>query len=783
MANVTPDEFEEEVRRVARALWPEAEHGGPEMVNGREVDGVFKTEEVLHMVEATMDRRIDKAHNVGPKLLDHLKKARKHGYFAKSWFVTYHPPTADQRRVLHNQYDRSIEIISYDQFRSKIINAREYLKLRDQVGWGSAANPKTNSTTDLVKYVPLGIYASSGVARPGISDYGRKIQREEPNNVSVTDLAMSVESGARIALLGDYGAGKSMTLREVHAYLKKRYLKGDTHIFPITLSLRRHYGQDDPAEALTRHGNYLGFQNPAKLVSAWRNGYAHILLDGFDELAAPGWSGSPEAIRENRRAATVLVKEFSRESQADTGIIVAGRRFYFDTLGELGEYLFDRAPHVIATLSDFSAEQAKTFLAQFNEKGAVPEWLPQRPLLLGHLAAEGILRGFEDSAGLAPAPGWEWLLDRISERESFIKQGVDGPAVRQVIEQLASFARQTSLGVGPVSMRDIVDAFTIVRKRPPSDRELTLLQRLPGLGGEEEDSENGTRRFVDQDLASAAQAAHVSRFVIDPYGNYAGFQPTQWHSAMEPLGVEVATEQISNFQVQRGILRTALARAIKTDCYELAADLVGVAIASGFDITKEGTSKHTVSGSVIPSLDLGEGGPDLSGVEFTDCMFEELVLSGDPDPSLLPLFNQCSFFTVIGRLGETDMPLGRFTDCTFESFPDAADRNAAIMESAILPAGTRVVMTLLRKLYLQRGRGRKDSALTRGMGGNDAALVTPAMQLLQQEGLAVPTRQGKNKIWLPDRSAGPRVRQFLAAPRVGDDPLVSGSRYLAGSGK
>ncbi|MFF9626363.1 NACHT domain-containing protein [Streptomyces griseosporeus] len=780
MASLTPDEFEEEVRRVARALWPQAEHGGPEMIDGREVDGIFETEEVSHMVEATMDRRVDKAHNVGPKLRDHLKRARSRGFFAKSWFVTYHPPTADQRKVLHEQYDKAIEVISYEQFRSKIIDAREYLKLRELVGWGSAANPRTNSSTDLVKYVPLGISASPGVRRAGIARPTRKTQREEPRSVSISDLVSAVESGERVALLGDYGAGKSMTLREVHAHLRKRYLKGATHVFPITLSLRRHYGQDDPSEALIRHASYLGFPSPSKLVSAWRNGYAHILLDGFDELAAPGWSGSPEAIRENRRAATALIKEFSQESKDGTGIIVAGRRFYFDTLAELGDYLFDGSPHTIATLSDFSAEQAKIFLAQFDESGAIPEWLPQRPLLLGHLAAEGILRGFEDSAGLAPAPGWEWLLDRISERESFIKQGVDGAAVRQVIEQLASFARQTPLGVGPVSMRDIVDAFTVVRRRPPSDRELTLLQRLPGLGGEEEDSENGTRRFVDQDLASAAQAAHVTRFIVDPYGEYQGFQPGHWHSAMEPLGVEVTAEQISRLGVQPGILRTALARAIKVDCHELAADLVGVAVVSSFDIPRESVNQQIISGVVVPSLELGEGGPDLSGVEFTDCMFDEIVLSGDPDAATLPLFNRCSFITVLGRLGETDMPAGRFMDCEFESFPDAADRNAAIMDSAILPAGTRVVMTLLRKLYLQRGRGRKDSALTRGMSGNDAALVAPALQLLQQEGLAVATRQGKNKIWLPDRSAGPRVRQFLASPRVGDDPLVAGSRAIGG---
>ncbi|WP_395294741.1 NACHT domain-containing protein [Kitasatospora hibisci] len=775
-------EFEEDVRRVARALWPSAEHGGPEIVNGREVDGVFDTEEVSHMVEATMDRRIDKAHNVGPKLRDHLKKARARGAFAKAWFVTYHPPTADQRKVLHSDYDRSIEVVSYDQFRSKIVDAREYLRLRDRASWGSASNPTTNSAVELIKYVPLGIAVTAGALRPK-PGHPRKTSRVAPikTESSIAEIVSAIESGANLALLGDYGAGKSMTLREIHSRLRDKYLRNESHRFPITLSLRRHFGQEDPAEAISRHAHHLGFPSPHKLVNAWKSGFAYILLDGFDELAAPGWSGSTEAIRENRRAATILIKEFTREAPPEVGVAVAGRRFYFDSLDEMGRSLFDGSPHLIASLSDFTDEQARKFLGQFenSEGGALPDWLPVRPLLLGHLAAEGVIHNVAGSEGLAPAPGWDWLLSTISERESFIKQGVDGVAVRTVIEQLAGFARQTPQGVGPVTMNDIVDAFTVVRRQPPSDRELTLLQRLPGLGGEEDDSEKGTRRFVDIDLASAAQAAHVTRFIVDPHGDYAGFDPKKWNSSMEPLGIEVAAHQLATLEIPEGQIRKALDRAIRTDCGELAADIVRIAISLDIDLQPSGALSYSVTNAIIPSLDISEGGPDLSGVDFTHCLFSELIVSGDPAIARIPHFSSCDFGETIGRLGESDMPADNFQSCDFAEFPDAADRNAAIMDASILPIGTRVVMILLRKLYMQRGSGRKDSALTRGMSATDAALVAPALRLLQREGLVFATRQGKNKIWLPDRSAGPRVRAFLEAPRVGDDPLVNGSKGIS----
>ena len=64
MDNVTRREneyFEDEVRRIARELWPSAEFSGSTIVDGRERDGVFETEDCIHVVEATTSRRKEKA--------------------------------------------------------------------------------------------------------------------------------------------------------------------------------------------------------------------------------------------------------------------------------------------------------------------------------------------------------------------------------------------------------------------------------------------------------------------------------------------------------------------------------------------------------------------------------------------------------------------------------------------------------------------------------------------------------------------------------------------------
>jgi hypothetical protein len=61
-------EFENEVRRIARELWPSAQYGGAETINGQQRDGVFSTEDVTHLMECTVSRGHDKAFEDANKL-------------------------------------------------------------------------------------------------------------------------------------------------------------------------------------------------------------------------------------------------------------------------------------------------------------------------------------------------------------------------------------------------------------------------------------------------------------------------------------------------------------------------------------------------------------------------------------------------------------------------------------------------------------------------------------------------------------------------------------------
>src|SRR6266404_8100924 len=136
--------FENEVRRIARQLWPEAQYSGAQLVDGRERDGVFETEDCIHLVEATVSRSRDKALEDAKKLtlLANKLQVKNRQKAVKSWFVTRDEPTADQRDSISKRFSQ-VTALSFGQFQNKLIDAATYLSLRDNYPFGSVRDPAT----------------------------------------------------------------------------------------------------------------------------------------------------------------------------------------------------------------------------------------------------------------------------------------------------------------------------------------------------------------------------------------------------------------------------------------------------------------------------------------------------------------------------------------------------------------------------------------------------------------------------------------------------------------
>ena len=554
------ENFENEVRRIARLLWPQDEFSGAAIVDGRETDGIFDTEDCRHLVEATTSRWKSKAEKDIHKLVGLIRRHRsKSGTKAvRGWFITQDEPTADQRHVASRHRD-TINTLSFAQFQGRLVDSRAYLGLRDECAFGSVRDPGSGAQRADVQYVPLDL------VKIGSTDL-----------VSRMELIDCISQGQVVVLLGDYGAGKSMTLRETYRDLKRLHLRDHVSTFPVFINLRDHYGQSDPAEIIYRHAKSIGFGNPSHLVRAWRAGYVHLLLDGFDEITALNIQGPWRKLKDNRYRAMEGVRRLIREHpkaddiRAETrprsGLLVAGRAHFFDNPTERGRALGLPRNPVELLLSEFTEQQISEYLETTSLSGFVPEWLPSRPLLVGYLAAThilGDLKSASEDDQLDPVAGWDVLLDRVAAREAEIEAGIDGPTVRRILERLATKARDSQSGLGPLEQESVVEAFRDVCGYAPDDHGMVLLQRLPGLGVYHDEEES--RIFVDEAFVDACRGGDLAAFVEHPFG-FDSSVLSRIESAMGTLGIAIANRRLASAGGSEGKLNTALEQAGHYSC-------------------------------------------------------------------------------------------------------------------------------------------------------------------------------------------------------------------------
>lgn len=743
------EDFENEVRRVARALWPEARYSGAIKVDGRERDGVFETEECVHLLEATTSRKLEKAKQDIGKLVALASKflPRTSHKAVRCWFVTRDEPTADQRHAAE-RHKAFLIVLAFSQFQARLIDVRAYLAARDNYPFGSVRDPVTGSLRPAVDYVPLAL------AAPGKSA-----------TCPPDDVVEALAAGRRVVLLGDYGAGKSMTLQYVYRSLRTRYHKGDSTSFPVYLNLRDHYGQTEPAEILDRHARTIGFEHPAHLVRAWRAGYVHLILDGFDEVTTLSIQGLWRKLRDNRYRAMEPVRRLVSQHPVGLGLAIAGRAHFFDNEGERRNALSLASGFMEFSLSEFTDEQVHEYLKRQGGTGAIPSWLPSRPLLVAYLASRGLLQDVvgQWATDLEPASGWDLLLDKIASREAQIEAGIDGATVRRILERLATKARTAPDGLGPLAPDDIVAAFREICGYPPDDRGMLLLQRLPGLGIDQGESE--TRRFIDESFAEACRAGDVRSFAENPYDP--GIFPASLECAAGPLGVSIAAIKFHDQSFSDSKLTAAIERACTLANNYLAADLVCATIEARREIAAEIYVKDVLIQEAEFSADI----PYAARVHFQDCLFAELELDPEVDASALPRFQRCFIGTLEGRVSVNDLPPGVFEDCIFDAFATGAATTNQVLDLSI-PLGVRVLITVLKKLFERRGRGRKENALYRGLDHRARRLVPDVLQLLKSEAIAYPARRAADTVWLPDRAARARAGRIAASPSASTDSLV-----------
>ncbi|MDD4157033.1 MAG: NACHT domain-containing protein [Candidatus Cloacimonetes bacterium] len=740
--------FELEVINVARNLWPSDESGGSQIIDDRERDGIFITEDAVHLIECTVSRTKEKAIKDTGKLSSLLIKMRKRyqDKAIKAWFITRDEPTADQRSVAL-KHD-GIAIMSYEKFRSKIIDVSTYKQCRQNYPFGSLRDPLTGNPIFKGKYISVEF-----------------VDIKKLNNIfSIEKICDSILNGERYVIQGHYGVGKSMALYEIYKILMSNYEQKLTYKFPIYLNLRDHHGQINPVEAIERHARNIGFSNHDHLVRAWRAGYVILLLDGFDEIAAFGWAGKSRTLKDIRYRSMELLREFSKQHPSNIGLVIVGRINYFDSIKESENALHTGVPKTYIKISDFTTGQAEEYLKNNNIVVPLPSWIPTRPLLLGYLVAKGILKDVINYSGVdVPSEGWIYLVDEICKRESSIEAGLTPDSIKDIIEGIASYCRLFQSGMGPVYQIDLERIFTEKCGYPPDERALVILQRLPGLGAP--DQQDGARYLIDYYFAAVAKAGEIASFVSNPYDYKITGECRKWQESLDDIGIQALSYKIT--EINHGLIEDALIQAKRNSADCLAIDILMSLNYLGLSWKRENVVFKDV---LIPYFELKKD-VDLCRITFNEVLFKELIIEELPEYKYSPNFNLCLIGKLIGSSPNSTIVNTLLYNSTIDNYEEQETTTSALM-NLDLPVSTKVGLTILKKLYVQTGHGRQENAFYRGLSTNEQTYVQPILELFKNNQITISSKQnGSNKVWQPIKYQYGRVRNILIN-RAFNDPII-----------
>lgn len=760
-------EFEADVRRIAEAVWGlepgscQPEHYPDDPVV-RELDGIARLRDVTHLLMVTTSTKLQKLKEDIKKLHAAEVIERRKVAAVSKWMITQ--KQLDAQHVVHAR-SGNVTLLTFDDFRRRFFDGRRYIALRERAAFGSARNPSDDSVTFPDNaYVPLPIRIQQDNV-PVSSTINPSVM------TSLLKIRDKVLAGNIVILVAPFGGGKSLTTRELFKLLAAEYLSGGSHVVPVVLNLREHWGQEHFDEMLERHARSIGYSPKEDLVIAWRAGLACLLLDGFDEVASQTVVRRDDTnfMRDARRGALRGVRDSLTKIPARAGVWICGRDHYFDNKLELVHALgltgrrFD-----LTALDEFTEEGANDYLRRHGINQQTPDWLPRKPLLLAYLTQRGLfdeILSIDGSQGFGHA--WDCFLTKIADREASLENAVMDPlTLRAVLERLAHVVRARTSGTGPIAGTDLSDAYIAETRQAAGEGVLAQLQRLPGLTQREQDP--GMRSFVDEDMLAALQGGAFTKAILGQ-ASYPNVSPLTGLSRKAVLMAShlLRTGKATSDAVVAVMERLQRPGANRVGESQFLADCIAVASSMAID---EGLSSidyrgTTVHGATIAEIDLSD--LHIDGVVLQDCIVGSVVLTQTGTDSTIK-FRSCLVSQVSGAANDKGLPPTMFdSSCRVETFDNLATNNA-VLRSDLAPQ-TKALVTILRKLYCQSGAGRKLEALRRGITQADVGdYIGPVIAILEKDGFI----SIFNKVVHPVRKQHDRVNRILSAPAISDDPIA-----------
>ena len=688
-------------------------------------------------VEITEDRTLGKVRSDVNKLVIAKAAAVAGGYIARCFCVVNGPVTP---AMVEAGKPHHIRVLSIEQFTKIFFDFRSYQIARLQAAFGSSINPITGEI-DATEYVPVTYKVE-----------GRKA------DASSRDVADWLRQGRKVIVLGEYGTGKSRCVREVYRHLGEG--SENTFCYPMAIDLRRSWGLEEGSELIRRHIKQLGLgpSVEAGAVRAFNMGAFAVLLDGFDEIGSQAWSNDGAKLKAIRAQSLAGVKDLVTRNKA--GVLVTGREHYFPNAEEMFSALGLSASDtiVLRVKNEFTDTELLEYFRHRNIDVEIPEWLPRRPLIcqtISDLAAEQFESMFGEEGN--EVAFWSHFIQVLCERDARIHVSFDAQTIFQLFMQLARVTRSKPADVGPISLTELQKAFEVVTGSAPVEEASVMLQRLPSLG--RISPESNDRQFVDIYILDGLRAKDVAAACLSDE-EFTNISSARWNNSLDDLGQRVlAGEERPNDHAKLEFAR----KAANSGNIVLASDLVASLTRSSGEPVD--FSSLTIEQGDFRFFSLSER--PLKRLTLKDCYFGELALPVMSATQVAIL--DCSTPRVTGVTSASALPTW-VKGLEAEQF-DSVESVSRIRKIGLGPAHE-ILITIIRKTFFQKGAGRKEEALLRGLG-TVASKATSAKVLnaMKSEGLLTSFRGDEGEVYAPVRTHTKRMQLILDELNGSSDPL------------
>ncbi|MGX5659856.1 hypothetical protein ACWKWV_09055 [Castellaniella ginsengisoli] len=722
-------DVEREVQKIAESVW--SSKAEAEDVANIKCDTVLKPKkDYWILIEVSKRNDLNKLREDVTKL-----NSMKQALFAKRIYSECYFVTSSDHTTLRGTGDAlEVEVHSLETFASKFIGSRQYISERLGSPFGSAVHPDTGRVDD-----------KSYTAIAYFDDVGR--------TYSIKDISKELKSGKKIVLMGEFGSGKSRCIMEIF----KDLIQSDGQFPPLAINLRESYGVKKFNRLISDHLDNIGLgEYSDNIVRSVRRGQQITLLDGFDEIGSQPWSGDPNRLRETRKRSLEGVRDLIANC-GNAGILLTGREHYFSSDNEMAECLgVDLSQLMILKCpEEFSDDELAEYLKLNTTLKSVPDWMPRKPLicqLLARLSSDEVER--LESTAEGELEFFESVFDAICARETKLNPAIFKDSLKDILLLLAQRTREKYASSETISTEEINKIFFEVTGSSPVDEAAQLLQKLPYLG---RTGNGGTDRVFIDDYAKDGLRGIALAKSIQIYEKEIARH--KWVQPLGELGLRMLSRNAGLGHDTEKFAKHCCAHANnQVGCDFVAARL----LVEEDEIDYRGFSLHDGAIKDLPLIDvkisnlsmnaveIGEltvEGVEFDSVRFTDCLVE--VLKGVSD------------FSGFG---------GVFVNPTIGKSEDAS--STARISELNLTDRQKTLLAIIKKLFFQKGKGRKEEALLRGAEKYwDQNAAERVIQYLLSNKIITPARGRQGNLYIPERKHVRRMSQIMKMQNNSKDEL------------